>query len=33
MGNLTRPMAELKKGFDGNKDHDRETWLGIGPGL
>ena len=22
-------MVELKKGFDGNKDHDRETWLGL----
>jgi len=22
-------VVELKKGFDGNKDHDRETWLGL----
>lgn len=22
-------VAELKKGFDGNKDHDRETWIGL----
>jgi tetratricopeptide (TPR) repeat protein len=22
-------VAELKKGFDGNKDHDRETWVAL----
>lgn len=29
MGKMDAAVAELKKGFDGNKDHDRETWIGL----
>lgn len=29
MNKTDAAVAELKKGFDGNKDHDRETWIGL----
>jgi tetratricopeptide (TPR) repeat protein len=29
MGKIDPAVAELKKGFDGNRDHDRETWIGL----
>jgi tetratricopeptide (TPR) repeat protein len=32
LSDMNKPDAaitELKKGFDGNKDHDRETWVGL----
>ncbi len=29
MNKIDAAVAELKKGFDGNKDHDRETWISL----
>jgi tetratricopeptide (TPR) repeat protein len=29
MSKADEAIAELKKGFDGTKDHDRETWIGL----
>lgn len=29
MNRTDAAVAELKKGFDANKDHDRETWIGL----
>ncbi|MFZ0591043.1 MAG: tetratricopeptide repeat protein [Bryobacteraceae bacterium] len=29
MNKIDAAVAELKKGFDGNRDHDRETWISL----
>jgi tetratricopeptide (TPR) repeat protein len=29
MGKTSAAVAELKKGFDGDKNHDRDTWIGL----